>query len=101
MALGDDAWLQASAARLADAQKRLDVLLVAAGFSILGGTKLFRLASHPKTGRMVDLLGQQGLHVRTFEHQPTWLRMGLPADEEGFRRLAAALQVPQKVWQTR
>jgi cobalamin biosynthesis protein CobC len=101
MALGDDAWLQASAARLADAQKRLDVLLVAAGFSILGGTKLFRLASHPKTGRMVDLLGQHGLHVRAFEHQPTWLRMGLPADEEGFRRLAAALQVPQKVWQTR
>jgi cobalamin biosynthetic protein CobC len=50
---------------------------------------------------MVDLLGQQGLHVRAFEHQPTWLRLGLPANEEDFRRLAAALQVPQKVWQTR
>ena len=50
---------------------------------------------------MIDLLGRQGIHVRAFEHQPTWLRFGLPADEEDFRRLAAALQVPQKVWQTR
>ena len=101
MALGDDSWLQAAAARLADDQEKLDALLVAAGFTILGGTTLFRLASHPEAGRMIDLLGRQGLHVRAFEHQPTWLRFGLPADAEEFRRLATALnlprQVPQKV----
>ena len=96
-ALGDDAWLQEAAMRLAGDQKRLDALLVAAGFTMLGGTTLFRLASHPDSRRMVDLLGRQGLHVRAFDHQPTWLRFGLPADEEGFRRLATALQVPQKV----
>jgi cobalamin biosynthetic protein CobC len=101
MALGDDSWLRAAAARLADDQEKLDGLLVAAGFTILGGTTLFRLASHPEGGRMIDLLGRQGLHVRAFEHQPTWLRFGLPANAEEFRRLATALnlprQVPQKV----
>jgi cobalamin biosynthetic protein CobC len=92
MALGDDAWLQAAAARLADDQQRLDALLAAAGLTILGGTKLFRLASHPEARRTIDLLGRQGIHVRAFEHQPTWLRFGLPANTEEFRRLAAALQ---------
>jgi cobalamin biosynthetic protein CobC len=82
---------------LAGDQKKLDALLVAAGFTILGETILFRLASHPESRRMIDLLGRQGIHVRAFAHQPAWLRFGLPADEEGFRRLAAALQVPQKV----
>ena len=77
--------------------KRLDALLVAAGFTILGGTPLFRLASHSKARLLVERLGQQGIHVRAFADQQTWLRFGVPADEEGFRRLAAALQVPQKV----
>lgn len=96
-ALGDDAWLPTTAARLANDRLKLDALLVAADFTILGGTPLFRLASHKEAGRMVDLLGRQAIHVRAFAHQASWLRFGLPADEDGFRRLAAALQVPQKV----
>jgi len=93
MALGDEGWLQATAALLADDQKRLDALLAAAGFTILGGSTLFRLASHPAAGRMIALLGRQGIHVRAFADQATWLRFGLPANEEEFRRLAAALHV--------
>ena len=93
MALGDEGWLQATAALLADDQKRLDALLAAAGFTILGGSTLFRLASHPAAGRMIALLGRQGIHVRAFADQATWLRFGLPANQEEFRRLAAALHV--------
>ncbi len=77
--------------------RRLDAMLIASGFTILGGTSLFRLASHPTARRLIDALGRQGIHVRTFADQPTRLRFGVPADEESFRRLSAALQVPQKV----
>jgi cobalamin biosynthetic protein CobC len=96
-ALDDDAWLQAAAERLATDRRKLDALLAQAGFTLLGGTPLFRLASHPEARRLIDVLGRQGLHVRAFANQATWLRFGLPAGEDGFRRLAAALQVPQKV----
>ncbi|SEP49825.1 L-threonine O-3-phosphate decarboxylase [Rhodospirillales bacterium URHD0017] len=96
-ALADDAWLQENATRLAGDLRKLDALLVSAGFTVLGGTLLFRLASHPEAPEKVEDLARQGIHVRAFGHQPTWLRFGLPAGDEEFRRLSAALQVPQKV----
>jgi len=96
-ALADDAWLQAAAARLAADARKLDTLLVSAGFTILGGTPLFRLASHPAAHETVEHLARHGIHVRAFGHQPTWVRFGLTRGDEEFRRLSAALQVPQKV----
>ena len=96
-ALGDEAWLKAMTTRLATMAETLDALLVAAGFTMLGGTPLFRLVSHPKARLLVERLGQQGIHVRAFADQETWLRFGLPADKDDFRRLTAALQVPQNV----
>ncbi len=96
-ALADDAWLQAAATRLADDARKLDALLASSGFTILGGTTLFRLARHPEAHDKVEDLARGGIHVRAFGHQPTWLRFGLPAGDEEFRRLSAALQVPQKV----
>ena len=96
-ALADDAWLQETAARLAVDVRQLDASLISAGFTVLGGTPLFRLASHPKAQEKVEDLARQGIHVRAFGHQPRWLRFGLPRGDEEFRRLSAALQVPQKV----
>jgi cobalamin biosynthetic protein CobC len=96
-ALADDAWLQAAAARLIADARKLDELLLSAGFTVLGGTPLFRLASHPEAHEKVEDLARQGIHVRAFGHQPTWVRFGLPRGDEEFRRLSAALQVPQKV----
>lgn len=93
IALDDAAWLEAAAQRLAADRAKLDALLVAAGFTLLGGTPLFRLADHPEARRMIDLLGRRGIHVRAFADQATSLRFGLPANEEEFRRLAAALHV--------
>jgi cobalamin biosynthetic protein CobC len=94
LALDDEAWLRAAATRLAKDQERLDALLSAAGLTVRGGTTLFRLGEHADAQRMIDLLGQQGIHVRAFGHRPTWLRFGLPANEEEFRRLATAFQPP-------
>jgi cobalamin biosynthesis protein CobC len=93
IALDDGAWLQAAAERLAADRAKLDALLVAAGFTLLGGTPLFRLADHPEARQMIDFLGRRGIHVRAFADQATWLRFGLPANEEEFRRLTAALHV--------
>jgi cobalamin biosynthesis protein CobC len=93
IALGDEAWLPAAAQRLAADRAQLDALLIAAGFTLLGGTPLFRLADHPEARQMVDFFGRRGIHVRAFADQATWLRFGLPANEEEFRRLTAALHV--------
>jgi cobalamin biosynthetic protein CobC len=90
-ALSDTAWLQAAAARLAADGQRLDALLVSAGFEILGGTPLFRLARHPEASALADRLGQNGIHVRRFAREPDWIRFGLLANDTEFSRVAAAL----------
>lgn len=100
-ALADDAWLAATAARLTVETEEIDALLVAAGFTMLGGTPLFRLAGHPNARRLIEDMGRHGIHVRAFAERETWLRFGLPANDLAFDRLANALQVPQKVWRTR
>ncbi|MBV8191881.1 MAG: threonine-phosphate decarboxylase [Alphaproteobacteria bacterium] len=100
-ALDDQLWLEGARERLRVEGERLDRLLQAADFSLLGAVPLFRLASHPEARRLVQQLGRAGVHARSFAHQPTWVRFGLPAGDQAFARLAAALQVPQKVWQTR
>jgi cobalamin biosynthetic protein CobC len=90
-ALSDEAWLHNAARRLADDGRRLDDLLKATGFTILGGTPLFRFVRHDDTAGMVQHLGRHGIHVRAFFLAPDRLRFGLPGDDAGFRRLAAAL----------
>jgi cobalamin biosynthesis protein CobC len=91
MALCDDRWLAATMARLAADQQRLDGILVAAGFKIIGGTSLFRLARHPEAQAMVAKLGRHGIHVRGFSKQPQWIRFGVPGAPQSFERLARAL----------
>lgn len=92
-ALRDDAWLQAAGERLAADGGRLDGMLRAAGVEIVGGTLLFRLARHADAASFVQRLGRHGIHVRAFADRPDQLRFGLPANDEAFRRLAAALGV--------
>jgi cobalamin biosynthesis protein CobC len=90
-ALADDDWLSATRERLVADSARLDGVLRAAGFEILGGTVLFRLARHPSAALFISRLAQHGIHVRAFAHSPDRLRFGLPGSDEAFRRLAAAL----------
>jgi cobalamin biosynthetic protein CobC len=92
-ALGDEHWLAATTARLEADRLRLDALLEAAGFVVLGGTPLFRLARHVETIEIFERLGRHGIHVRIFPDEPQWLRFGLPGDEHAWERLSAALLV--------
>ncbi|TGD99347.1 threonine-phosphate decarboxylase CobD [Methylobacterium nonmethylotrophicum] len=90
-ALTDPAWLrEAAAARGRDAA-RLDALLASAGGRIIGGTRLFRTAAFPDGPALFGRLGRAGIFVRRFEAAPERLRLGLPAGEAAWARLAAAL----------
>lgn len=90
-ALDDDAWAEATQARLQRETAALDAVLERAGLGLIGGTTLFRLFSHPQASALYDRLGRAGILVRAFETHPDRLRFGLPADAEGRERLAAAL----------
>ena len=68
------------------------MLLAQAGFRILGGTSLFRLASHAAAADWFGRLGRAGILVRGFRDLPDRLRFGLPGDEAGWTRLEAVLR---------
>lgn len=90
-ALGDRAWLEATKVRLARDTRRLDALLIGAGLTVLGGTRLFRLAAGPRAPGLRHRLGQAGIWVRRFPAAPDRLRFGLPGTEADWARLAGAL----------
>jgi cobalamin biosynthetic protein CobC len=93
LALNDGAWLRTARDRVVADSARLDDFLRGAGFEILGGTALFRLARHAAAPAFVQRLAREGIHVRAFAHAPDWLRFGLPGDDKVFGRLAKALGV--------
>jgi len=90
-ALRDTAWLAAASERLASDCARLDMLLQNAGFEIVGGTRLFRLATHDRARAIADKLGRAGILVRNFPAAPEWLRFGLPGCDAQWQRLASTL----------
>jgi cobalamin biosynthetic protein CobC len=90
-ALPDEAWLEATRARVMGEAERLDRLLIAAGWMIIGGTTLFRLGSRTDAGERFASLLRAGLLTRPFEDAPDRLRFGLPANEEAWRRLTKAM----------
>ncbi len=90
-ALLDDAWLAETTKRVDADGMRLQMLLIKAGFVIVGGTPLFLLAGHPEASRLVEALARNGIHVRRFAREPSWLRFGLPGNDAEFSRLARVL----------
>lgn len=90
-ALGDAAWAAQAASRCRADAARLDALLGEAGFGIVGGTCLFRLAEAPDAAGWADRLGRAGILVRRFAAFPRWLRFGLPQGRAGWSRLETAL----------
>lgn len=90
-ALNDTAWIAATRARLKTDARRLDQILENAGLSIVGGTDLYRLADGPDAAALYEKLGRAGILTRPFAYNDRWLRFGLPGNEGGWARLAAAL----------
>jgi cobalamin biosynthetic protein CobC len=90
-ALSDSDWITATRARLARDRLRLGSMLVDAGLTLIGATDLFVLVSHRKAAQIEVELARRHILVRGFDVYPDRLRFGLPADDRGFARLAAAL----------
>ena len=91
-ALADDAWFVAANARAKARATRLDAILDGAGWSINGGTSLFRLARHPQAAAAFVRLAGAGILTRRFAEAPDRVRFGLPSGPEEEARLAAAIR---------
>jgi cobalamin biosynthetic protein CobC len=90
-ALGDREW--ARRARLAIQQQagKVDAVLAGAGFTIVGGTGLFRLARRPDASKVHASLAARHIWCRRFDWADDLLRVGLAPDDRDLDRLAAAL----------
>ena len=93
IALEDAAWLQEARDFADQSARRLDALLSAAGFGVVGGSSLFRLVESVHAARSFARLCSGGILTRRFDERPSWLRFGLPAGPRDFRRLAETLGV--------
>lgn len=88
-ALNDVVWQAAMRERLAREGDRLATLL-RQHFTAPSGAALFQWVVHADAPAVQDHLARQGILVRRFD-APASLRFGLPPDEAGWQRLAAAL----------
>jgi cobalamin biosynthesis protein CobC len=91
-ALADSDWFEATRARLNKEAERLDALLHGAGWRIIGGTQLYRLAGHADAPAIFEQLLREGILTRPFANAADWLRFGIPGDENAWERLAASLR---------
>lgn len=90
-ALADAPWIDKTRRRLTASAERLDAVLAASGFTLLGGTSLFRLVRVRGANKLFRHLGRAGILVRIFPEHPDWVRFGLPGNEASWRRLRTAL----------
>ncbi|MCK1739687.1 threonine-phosphate decarboxylase [Bradyrhizobium sp. 139] len=90
-ALRDDAWAEATSARLARDSVRLDEMARAQGWRLVGGTPLFRLYETPDALAAQEKLARSQIWSRVFAREPRWLRLGLPGRESEWSRLAEVL----------
>ena len=91
-ALADETWRAETATRLHHEAGRLDALLLAAGFDVVGGTPLFRLGRRSGAGEVFGHLCRAGILTRPFQARPDWLRFGSPGAAAEWERLRTALR---------
>lgn len=91
-ALRDGDWRARTIARLSAEASRLDAMARAAGLRLVGGTALFRLYDAPDAAMARDGLAAGRVWSRIFPYSRSWLRLGLPGDEEEWARLARAFE---------
>ncbi|KEO60724.1 threonine-phosphate decarboxylase CobD [Thioclava indica] len=90
-ALSDRDWHRATVARLAQETAQIDAMAARAGWSLLGGTHLFRSYVTPDAEAARDRLARAQIWSRIFPYSPQWIRLGLPGTAAEWARLARAL----------
>lgn len=91
-ALCDTHWQQAMRARLSQEGGRLRSLLSHYGIES-SGTALFQWWPEPDAEAFHEHMARRGIWVRLFRNAARGIRLGLPPDEAGWRRLEQALQL--------
>ena len=94
--MADLSWAVETRDALGRGAGRLDETLTKVGLDVAGGTALFRLVRTPRAVDLFHHLGRAGILVRRFAEQPTWLRFGLPDNEDVWVRLRTALAAFQQ-----
>ncbi len=90
-ALADHQWAETARARLALGAHRLDALLLSKRAALVGGTDLFRTFAVENADAIYESLAQHRVLSRIFPYSKTWLRLGLPKDEDAWQQLEAGL----------
>lgn len=91
-ALADTAWATAMRAQLALDAARADDLARGAGWTLAGGTTLFRLYDTPDAQAAQQRLARHHIWSRIFPWSDRLLRLGLPGPEPEWHRLSQALR---------
>lgn len=92
VALSDHAWAKAMRVQLAQDAARTDALATSAGWSLIGGTPLFRLYDTGDAVAAQERLASHRIWSRIFTYSTRWLRLGLPGPQPEWDRLTAALR---------
>lgn len=87
----DSGWIAQTLTRLEAGRAALDEVLRRHGLTAMGACPLFRLVETSETPMLFERLAATGILVRPFDHAPSWLRFGLPADAAALERLDRAL----------
>ncbi len=90
-AYADVDWAERTLAHLREEAAHLDEYLIRAGFAVVGGTALFRLARAPDAPAWFMRLASAGVLVRPFSYNPELLRFGLPGSRVAWQRLTSTL----------
>jgi len=89
-ALRDGRWQRATQARLLEEGLRMRTLLGRHGIQATG-TPLFHWWGEPQPEALHDHLARHGIWCRLFREAARGIRLGLPLEEDGWRRLETAL----------
>jgi cobalamin biosynthesis protein CobC len=90
-ALRDHEWAQGTRRAIQNQARKVDAVLAAADFKVVGGTGLFQLARHPAANKIHAALAARHIWCRCFEWADDLLRFGLPQSAQDLDRLGAAL----------
>lgn len=91
VAYQDPAWADATRARLSRDAARMDDLARGRGWSVVGGTDLFRLYDTTDATAAQDHLARHHIWSRIFPYSETWIRLGPAGGAQEWARLTAAM----------
>lgn len=88
----DEKWIAETRRNLAQKMEYLVNLMVKSDFNYVGGTSLYGLFEHAEMAEVNQILISAGIYARTFDYNPNWLRLGLPANERDWLQLQTTLE---------